>query len=172
MTNARTDDPAAVQTILRPFLEGDLRSWPGLPHLSPKALSDALGEPDERAETKLGWYPALRLVYRRDTASGGLAAFARSEQIVLIEALIAPPARVLQELGEPSAVKPHEILSPGSYVHEYVYCARGLVLSVAKPFNEGDSIRIIRCRGLRPLASPDEFGPEFYQPFEDQVAWR
>ncbi len=74
-------------------------------------------------------------------------------------------------LGSPSAIKPHEILVENTYVHEYLFCERGLVLSVAEPFEEGRPLRIVRCRGIQPIDSPEQFGPEFYQSFEDRIVW-
>jgi hypothetical protein len=77
----------------------------------------------------------------------------------------------MEGLGQPTAILPHEILSPGAYVHEYLYCKRGLVLSIAEPFQKEQPLKIVRARGVRPLDSPGEFGPELYQPFQDQTVW-
>lgn len=74
-------------------------------------------------------------------------------------------------LDGPTAVLPHEILVQGTYVHEYLYCQRGLVLSIAEPFQKDQPMKMVRCRGIRLLSSPDEFGPEFYQAFEDKTVW-
>ncbi|HWS90142.1 MAG TPA: hypothetical protein VN282_24445 [Pyrinomonadaceae bacterium] len=156
---------------LRPFLDGDLRAWAGLPGLSLATLSAVLGQPSRREETKLGWYDATRYTFEAEAPSGGLAAYIRGGAVVMIEALKPPPASAAEGLGEPCAVKPHEILVEGAYVHEYLYCERGLVLSVAEPFDKAEPSRLVRCRGLRPLAGPEEFGPEFYMAFEERVVW-
>jgi hypothetical protein len=162
---------ASAATVLEPLLALDLMAWHGLPQLPVAALDAAFGAPERAEDARLGWYPARRRTYRLDRPSGGLDCYTREDHAVLIETLVAPPASALEQLSEPSAVKPHEILIDGAYVHEYVYAPRGLVLSVAEPMFSADASRIVRCRGVRPLPHPDDFGPEFYVPFEDQTVW-
>ena len=64
-----------------------------------------------------------------------------------------------------------------AYAHEYLWCARGLVLTVAVPLggldDEDDGVpeRIVRCRGLRPLARVGDFGPAYYRPLDSRVRW-
>ena len=77
---------------------------------------------------------------------------------------------MLDTLPAPDAVLAHEILVPGHYAHEYLYCTRGLVLTVAQSL-QGNERHIARCRGMAPLAAPREFGPDFYLAFEDRVSW-
>ena len=165
------DDPITVRATLRPFLEGDLRSWNGLPALSMVALGAALGEPGKGERTNLGWYPADRYTYAVDSPTGGINAYARDRVVILIETIVAPPLSAMNGLGEPSAILPNEILAPDAYVHEYLYCEKGLVLSIAEPFEKQRPKKIVRCRGIKPLNSPDEFGPEFYLAFENRTAW-
>lgn len=169
--NEVVNDPEVARERLQPFLELDLLSWKGLPPLALEILNAALGDPTQREETELGWYPAERYIYKVDASSGGLAAYVRNNSIILIEALVPPPLSVKDGLGEPSLVKPHEILKPNAYVHEYLYCERGLVLSLAEPFQKGQPFEIVRCRGIQPLESPEQFGPELYRSFEDEIAW-
>jgi len=99
-----------------------------------------------------------------------LIAYLRDDEVILVETLTPPPLSAMSRLGEPSAIKPHEILREGSYVHEYLYCERGLVLSIAEPFEKGQAWQIVRCRGIQPIDDPRQFGPEFYLPFEDRSA--
>jgi hypothetical protein len=56
-------------------------------------------------------------------------------------------------------------------VHEYLFCERGLVLSLAEPFEGGQPSQIVRCRGIQPIDSPEQFGSDFYRAFEDEVVW-
>lgn len=91
--------------------------------------------------------------------------------VVLIETLLEPDASVLAELGPPSAAKAHEILVNDAYVHEWVYADRGLVLSVAEPFAAPTDRRVVRCRGVRPLKTADDYGPEFHMAFEDDASF-
>lgn len=130
-----------------------------------------MGEPERSEEATLGWYPAQCLTSPMDCPSGGLRAYVRDGEVILVEALVPPPVSLLERLSEPDAVLPHEILSPGAYVHEYLYGGRGLILSVAEPFDREQPRRILRCRGIRPVGSPSDLGPELYLPFEDQISW-
>lgn len=149
----------------------DLGAWRGLPELSPESLDAVFGSPSQAEPSYLGRYPAHRSTYQLDRPSGGLHAYSRDERVVLVETLLPPPASALSALGPPTEAKPHEILVDGAYVYEWVYAPRGLVLSVAEPFDAPENRRIVRSRGVRPLASADEFGPEFYLAFEDQTSW-
>lgn len=165
------NDTAIVRARLQSFLESDLVAWKGLPLLTVETLTAVLGQPTKTEETKLGWYAANLHIYETESPAGGLAAYSRDSQVVMIEALIPPPLSAMEGLGEPSAVKPHEILVPGAYVHEYLYCQRGLVLSVAEPFEKGSPLRLVRCRGVYPMNSPEEFGPELYMAFEEREVY-
>lgn len=165
------DDPLDLKGILRPFLEWDLTSWNGLPRVLVKTFSAVLGRPEKVEDARLGWYPAQRFSYPVSMPGGGLDVYVREHEVVLIEMRIPPPLSAMDALGSPSAVKPHEILLEGAYVHEYLFCEKGLVFSVAEPFEEGLPLHIVRCRGIRRIDSPDQFGPEFYQSFEDRIVW-
>jgi hypothetical protein len=161
-----------VIEALEPLLALDPAAWRGLPPLTVADLDRCLGPFAAAEEAQLGWYPADRRTYRLDRPSGGLDCFSRDGQVVLVETLEPPPSSVLEVLGPPSGVKPHEILVEGAYVPEWVYADRGLVLSVAEPFAAPDDRRVVRCRGVRVLASADEFGPEYHLAFEDRTSYR
>ena len=166
-----TNDVAIARARLQSFLEGDLVAWKGLPRLTVETLSAVLGQPTKTEETKLGWCAATVRTYVGESPAGGLAAYSRDNKVVMIEALVPPPLSATEGLGEPSAIKPHEILIPGTYVHEYLYCQRGLVLSIAEPFEKEEPLRLVRCRSVYPMNSPEEFGAEFYMTFEDREVW-
>jgi len=164
-------DPDLVRAAFRPLLDLDIMSWKGLPRITGETLEAAFGAPAETEDTELGWYPAQRLRYVMNTASGGFNAYIRNNEVVLIETATAPSAAVLHDLGAPAAVMPNEVLADKAYVHEYLYCARGLVLSVAEPFNKEQPARIVRCRGIHPIDGPEQFGPELFMAFEDKTLW-
>ena len=170
--NQFVNDPAVVKAALQPFLAHQLGSWTGLPKSKLETLKAALGEPVKMEQAALGWKPAERYTFRVESPSGGLLAYTRQGEVVLIEALVPPPLSAMEGLGEPTAILPHEILSPGVYVHEYLYCERGLILGIGEPFRKEEPLNIVRVRGIRPLDSPSEFGPEFYQAFQDQTVWK
>lgn len=171
MTKEFIGDSKSVRVILRPFLEGDLIAWKGLPDISLETLSAALGKPAKEEESTLGWYPAVKYTYNIESPSRGIVAYVRNGKVVLVEARVPPPSSMIGELGDPTAIKPHEILHKNGYVYEYLYCDRGLVLSIVEPFKKERSMQIVRCRGIRLMNSPDEFGPQYYQPFEDKIVW-
>jgi hypothetical protein len=162
-----------LRDALEPMLRADPLRWRGLPRATVADLDALLGAPEESGEAILGFYPAVRRRYGSasgaENAGRGLVAWARTG--VMVESAAQPPASVLGDLPEPSAVLAQEILVPDAYAYEYLYCATGLVLTVAKPLRGEAPSRIVRCRGLKPLASPAEFGPDYYRPFEDRVRW-
>jgi hypothetical protein len=155
---------------LTALVQGDLAAWRGLPPLRPAELVAALGEPAARDATRLGWYPAERWQFDPGALPAPLSAYIRDDTLLMVEAP-PPPLAALAALEEPCAVLPHEILRPGSYVHEQLYCARGLVLSVAEPFDQQQPRQIVRCRAIGPINRPEQFGPELYCAFEDQQSW-
>lgn len=151
---------------LRALVAGDLAGWTGLTELGTAELDAAYGAPGAVEEVRLGWHPAER----RD--HGVLAAYARAGRVVMVEALTEPPPlAALDALGEPDAVLPHELREPGAYVHEHLHCGRGLLVSVAEPHAEGEPARIVRVRGIHPLASPRDLGPDLYLSLDDAVGW-
>jgi hypothetical protein len=158
-------------SALEPMLALDLVAWHGLPPLPAAAVDAAFGPPESSEDAHLGWYPARRSTYLLDRPCGGLHCYSREDHVVLVETIVAPSSSLIAALGPPSVAKRHEILVDGAYVHEWVYGERGLVLSVAEPFAAPDERRVVRCRGLRPLASDDDLGPEFYLAFEDRTSW-
>lgn len=158
-----------LRAALDPILHADVLHWQGLPTASVAEFDALFGTPAERAEATLGYHPATRHRYPyADTP--GLVLWSRDGVAVMFEAPVTPPLPVLDALGTPDRVLPHEILVPDAYAHEYLYCARGLVLTVAQALR-GGADRIVRCRGIRPLTGPTEFGPAYYRAFEDQVQW-
>lgn len=165
------NDITIARARLQSFLEGDLVAWKGLPLLTVETLTAVLGQPTKTEKTKLGWYAASLHIYEVESPTGGLAAYSRDNQVVMIEVPVPPPLSAMEGLGEPCAIKPHEILVSGAYVHEYLYCQRGLVLSVAEPFDKDAPLRLVRCRGVHPMNSPEEYGPEFYMAFEEREVW-
>jgi hypothetical protein len=164
-----------VRTALAPLLDADLTRWRGLQPLSRTALEAAFGAPTTVEEADLGHVPALRLRYDSDrprfTDSPRFTAWERDGAIVMIEADRMPAVDMLARLPTPDARLQHEILLDGAYAREYLYCAIGLVLTVAEPFDRSGPNAIVRARGIAPLADPSGFGPAYYLPFADQVRW-
>lgn len=158
-----------LHALLQPLLNGDLPAWQGLPPLAVAAFDALYGPPTARCEEPLGARPALRHDYTTGTG-GALTLWSRGERVVMVAPARLPPPAALDALPPPDAVLPHEILVPDHYAHEYLYCGRGLVLTVAEALR-GAERYIARCRGIAPLASVREFGPDFYLAFEDRVSW-
>ena len=77
-----------INTMLAPFLAGDLARWQGLPAVSPGELEAALGGAEERATVNLGAFPAERLRFALP-ADRTLLAYVRYGQVVMVEIL--PP---------------------------------------------------------------------------------
>jgi hypothetical protein len=45
------------------------------------------------------------------------------------------------------------------------------MLSVAQPFADGEALRIVRCRGIRPLAVGEQPGTDLYLPLDSAWKW-
>jgi hypothetical protein len=166
-----TSDCANLKSIFKPLLEGDLLLWRGLPVISAESVIATFGQPSAMDETDLGWYPATCYTWDFKTPEPNMTVYSRNGELVLIETKVSPPIEILKSLGELSAILPHEFLIPGTYVHEYLYCQRGLVLSVAEPFQKELPLQIVRCRGIKIMSRAAEFGPEYYRSFEDETVW-
>jgi hypothetical protein len=150
--------------FLQPLRGGDLAAWHGLPPLPADAFDATLGAPAIVAEAELGGLPAERRAY------GDVIVWARAGAIVMVEFAGAWRAATLDALESPCAILPNEILVQGGYAHEYLFCVRGLVATVVRP-HDGGANRIVRLRGIAPIAAPDEFARGYYQAFEDRIRW-
>ncbi|MGI8807231.1 MAG: hypothetical protein ACR2KK_05230 [Acidimicrobiales bacterium] len=165
-------DVSDIASVVRRLQNGDFDSFRGLPVLSAAALDEVLCPPADRTEVQLGWYPATKATYRTTDPAGPVVAYVRGGGVVMIEAGRPRPAGdMLKALGEPSSILPNELLMPGAYVHEYVYGSRGLILSVAEPFEAGQPWQIIRSRAIVPLQAGRALGPELYRAAEDADVW-
>ena len=160
-----------LSTALEPMLQIDPLNWNGLPSATMEQFDALFGPPVEETDSTLGYHPATRYHYRAEEGVSELIVWAREGLAVMVETVKTPDVTVLEALPEPNAVLANEILLPDAYAHEYLYCSRGLILTVAQPYHENVANRIVRCRGIKPLASVEEFGPAYYQAFDDQVQW-
>jgi hypothetical protein len=149
---------------LQPLLEGAPATWHGLPPLPADAFDPVPGTPAAVDEADLGGLPAERRTY------GNVTVWARDGAVVMVEIPCDLPASTLAGLEAPCAALPNELAIPGGYAREQLYCARGLVATIVKPHDGGEE-RIVRLRGIVPIADPQAFGPGLYQPFEDRVRW-
>ncbi len=159
-----------INTMLAPFLAGDLARWQGLPAVSPGELEAALGGAEERATVNLGAFPAERLRFALP-ADRTLLAYVRYGQVVMVEILPPGDFSAVAALPPPSAILPQEIAVEGAYAHEYLYAGQGLLLTVAEDLNHAVPDRLVRCRGIRPVSGPQELGPELYWPQDLDVKW-
>lgn len=157
-----------LSEVLLPFLHWDLGAWEGLPPASRAEFEATLGQGRDAVEDVLGTRPATRMDFSGEVPAGGLRVWFRRDKAVMVEALRPPPIDAVQALGEPSVILPQEIQREGAYVHEHLFCERGVVVSVTEPFSSSVEPELIRCRGLKVLASPREFGADFYLAFEDR----
>lgn len=160
-----------LRAALDPMLRIDPLAWRGLPRVTDVEFDALFGAPEESVESVLGYYPATRRRYLSADATQGLVVWARDGEAVMVETSAQPPITALASLPEPSAVLAQEIFVPDAYAHEYLYCGIGLVLTVAQPLGGEKPSQIVRCRGIRALITPKEFGPTYYRPFEDRVRW-
>lgn len=164
-----TAQHAELRGAVAPLLAGDLPGWRGLPPASVAEFDAVFGPPEDQREEPLGAWPAVRRTYR-DAQGRALMLWSREGAAVMLEAGTLPDVSQLAQLPAPDSVLPHEILLPGHYAHEYLYCRAGLVLTVAQPLREG-TLHIARCRGIAPLAAVQDFGPGYYLAFEDRTSW-
>ncbi|HEY5712953.1 MAG TPA: hypothetical protein VIT38_13755 [Allosphingosinicella sp.] len=154
--------------LLSPLLAGEAAGWHGLPPLAGDAFDALLGPPASVELLRLGFYPAERRLFAR--AEGDVAIWSRDGEAVMVEVATALPATALDALEKPCAVLSQEIDVEGGYAHEHLYCARGLVATVFEPF-DGGAKRVIRLRGIGPVADAARFGPALYKALDDQVKW-
>ena len=75
-------------------------------------------------------------------------------------------------LGDPDIHKPPESSLEGYSVCEFLYFRRGLVLSVAEALmpDVEPRVKIARCRGIRILEAPHEYGAEYLFGIQESCA--
>lgn len=158
-----------IATLVQSLASGDVRAWSGLPRLQRSDLISAFEQPTRSdQEQVLGYYQATLEIYR--TPVGQLLVWYRDDTAVMIELSGEWPISVLEELEDPCAILPQEILVDGNYCHEYLFCDRGLVITVAERLKERTK-SVIRLRGIRPIEAATDFGPEYYKSLDDQIRW-
>jgi hypothetical protein len=141
-------------TTLAQAVSGDLAGWSGLSgDLEPLALEAELGvhwtpDPTPRARAA----SAFTVLHGE-----GVDAWLRvgETEITSLE-FRAPPAldhaAVLADLGEPETVLRSNHFEVGAVVQEHVHAERGITLSVAEPFEEGEP-RIVHVQLYRPMSA-------------------
>lgn len=164
-------EPVALGAALEPLLEGDLAAWRGLPEVRVDEVAALLGDPRRSERTKVGAYPAQRLEFGGEQGAAALIAFVRDDRVVMVEVQPPPDRRALEALPEPTAILPQEISAEGAYAHELLYAEHGLLVTLAEPLREPEPRRVLRCRGIRPLAGRAQLGPELYLPLDTDTLW-
>ena len=164
--------PTALNDALVALLEFRLMDWGGLPPCVTSDVSAILGPPDKMTEAYLGAYPALCETYPApDSAAGGLVVYSRADRVMAVETAEPPHIEAMKPLGDPDIRKPPEFSLAGYSVREFLYFRRGLVLSVGQALTPDVELplKIARCRGIRTLAAPHEYGAEYYLALKNRV---
>ena len=153
------------------FLNAEYHLWKGLPSMNEKQLKNVLGEPTHLEEVYLGYYTSQKLTYLMPVLSGGIHAYIRDNQLIMIEAIKTPSYALVDTLTEPCGEKLQEILVNGAYVSEQLYCQIGLILSVATFFEDSNLPQIVRIRSIKSFENPNEFDERYYKSFSNQIKW-
>lgn len=154
-----------LEIAINALLEFHLVDWQGLPSTTKPELMKRLDVPVDTYNTYIGMHAAIAMKFPMNSVPAmGLIVYFRGEKVLVLETFNPPPASVLSVLGPPDIRRPGEFLLAGYLIHEYVFCKRGLALSVADPLptEPKTSMKIVRCRGIVSLASPSEFDSRYY----------
>jgi hypothetical protein len=164
----------SLHNSLNEFLEFRLVEWSGLIPCLTKDIAAIFGVPSTVENVYLGAYPALRETYAVPTSPAtGLIIYSRALRVIVVETAKPPPPETLALLGSPDARKAPEFGRPGYFLQEYLYCRRGLVLSVAKSLDTSTEscLKILRCRGIQPLTSAHEYGADYYLALKNSIVF-
>ncbi|MFT3823211.1 MAG: hypothetical protein QM731_04790 [Chitinophagaceae bacterium] len=158
------------QSFLTPILAGDLEAWNGLPKQLPaEELLHLLGTPLQQQTECLGYYPADKWIF--DIAGRTIYTYIREKKVVMVEIPQQSLPAITAWPSDPCGILPHQLLYPEAYAHEYIYCTKGLQLTIARFFQHQRPDEVIRCRGFVPVASVLDFGPYYYKAFEDEDSY-
>jgi len=163
-----------LDQALGALLHFRLPEWHGLPSCLSTDIERIFGLPFSTDNANLGSYPALRETYTIPKyVAAGLIVYSRAHRVIVIETVKSPPLEVLDLLGQPDTRKPPEFTLSGYLVREYLYCSRGLVLSVAEALDPkiDPRLQIVRCRGIRALNAPEEYGAEYYLALQNSLVF-
>ena len=164
----------SLDQALGALLAFRLGEWRGLPPCVEADVGRILGTPISADNAHLGSYPTVRETYSvTGSAAAGLIVYSRAHRVVALETVQPPPVEAMSSLGQPDARKPPEFALPGYGLREYLYCRHGLVLSVAESLDPArePSFMIARCRGIRILHTPQEYGAEYYLALHDSLVF-
>jgi len=154
-----------LEIAINALLEFRLVDWHGLPSTTTLELLDRLGVPVDTFNTYIGMHAAIAMKFPMNSFPAmELIVYFRGDQVLALETFNPPPASILTLLDPPDIRKPGEFLLAGCLIYEYVFCRRGLAMSVAEPLpsEPKKSMKILRCRGIASLASPSEFDNRYY----------
>jgi hypothetical protein len=141
-------------TSLADAVSGDLAGWDGLSgNLDPLALEVELGvhwTPDPAPRTRAA--SAFTVLH-----GGSVDAWLRVGETEVTSLEFGPPealdhAAVLADLGEPETVLRSNHFERGAVVREHVHAERGITVSVAEPFEDGDPW-IVHVQLYRPMTT-------------------
>ena len=157
---------------LAPLLNLQLAEWRGLPSLTVRDLTARFGPPTASTVVELGYHPADRTTYSSDAPSRGIVAYARGDEVVMIEAQSVPEDLPLSDLPDPDATLSQEIHISGAFAHEYLYAERGLLVTVAQDLAPPRALRVVRVRGIGPLPpGTTTLGPDFYRRLDSRTKY-
>jgi len=175
MKTVMTSMPTALMNALGALLDFRLVDWTGLPPCLISDVASLFGAALTASDSHLGHYPALRETYSvAGSTAGGLVVYSRAHRVIAVETAEPPPVEAMKPLGDPDISKPPEFSLEDYSVRESLYFRRGLVLSVAEALTPDitPTVKIARCRGIRPLAAAHEYGAEYYLALKNRLLFR
>jgi len=164
--------PTELNDALSALLDFRLAKWNGLPPCLTSDITSILGVAEASSDAYLGAYPAIREPYPVPaSAAGGLIVYSRAQRVIAVETVEPPPLEAMKPLGDPDITKPPEFALVGYSIREFLYFRRGLILSVAEALtpNASPRAKVARCRGIRTLTAPHEYGAEYYLALKNRV---
>ena len=170
-TSSNIPETYSLKAQLDSLVRGDIDRWYGLPSVSIDEVKSILGKAEEVQEAAVGAHPAGLYRFSHSPSGSKIDIYERHGMAIMVEVRPVPNVDLLSVLGAPTAVLPQELSIEGAYAHEYLYCDRGLLMTVAQDLSGKIPDKVIRLRGIKKMKGPDELNSELYFPLDAQENW-
>ena len=158
-----------IQLKNQPFIDLELKKWKGLGFYTIDEFSELFGQLEEVRDSKVGYFPAICYQYHVDNVKYPLKIYERGGIAIMLEIEAILDIALLDDLEEPSVILLPELSIEEAYAHEYLYCNRGLLITVLEYDNPTRKNEIMRIRGFGTIDAVRDLKSDLYYPLDNQI---
>ena len=155
--------------FLNHFLHDEFHKLNGLPSCTIGFVKNKYGSPVSIKETQLGISSANKHTLHINNQEIGI--YERNNNFLIVSKRVEFEMKFLSDFGEPCEILPQQIDVQNHYAHEYLFCEKGLLITVLEPLNKQLEKTISRIRAIQAISDPKNLSPELYLSLDNQINW-